>query len=154
MKHIGIIKDLQVFTLMFKTTASSAKSLMTIIGLPIKFQLQVSRTLRSSTNFYLSGNFLARLFIITEKRREPREYLNLLRADFSSWNLLLAHFWEWNWIYWWSLLCSDFCSWNWLRADFWSWNFFTTFFLFFSSRKFTLIFLLVKRILFMELVAS
>ena len=71
-KHIGIIIDLEVFTLMSKSAASSAMSLRILIGLLTKFRLQVSTTARSSTNFHLSGNSLARLFIIAEIRRGPR----------------------------------------------------------------------------------
>ena len=71
-KHIGIIIDLEGFTLMSKTAALSAISLRILIRLLTKFWLQVSTTVRSSTNFHLMGNFLAELFIITEKGRGPR----------------------------------------------------------------------------------
>ena len=71
-KHIGIIKDLVGFTVMSKSLASSSISLRILIGLLVKFLKQVSTAIRSSTNFFQSGNSFVRLLIMTEKSRGPR----------------------------------------------------------------------------------
>ena len=64
---------------------------------------------------------------------------------------LVIFFSPWNWVCSLNLFCADFCQWNWLRADFCSWNLLH---IDFSLRETcTMIFLLVKLILFKELAA-
>ena len=71
-KQIGIIMDLEGFTVISRSKASLPISLRILIGSLIKFLKQLSTIVRSSTNFQRSGTSFARLLTMTEKRRGPR----------------------------------------------------------------------------------
>jgi hypothetical protein len=74
-------REIDVLDLMSKIKLSCAVSLMILIWSLIHFVLQSSAALCSLTNLHLSRNFLARLLIMTEKRRGLRRVPWLLQYE-------------------------------------------------------------------------